>query len=133
MLADKVFLKAQLADGCHHSGFDGLVAHRQYPAAHTKRGCNLSGCVGERSGLSQQLRSAQMCSQIAVAELEPTRRSQHLYALKALKVVAFQAPAAFRAQHARERVSDGIQIRRDVQSPPDEVVTSVHDQCELVG
>src|ERR1019366_5256020 len=47
------------------------------------------------------------------------------------KSVALHAPPALRAQFAGQQVSDGIEIGRNVQSPPHQVVAGIYDDRQF--
>src|SRR4029077_16273712 len=68
-----------------------------------------------------------------VASVEPDRFSQLSHGLQAEKGVSLHAPAAFFAEHAREYVGNRIQIGRNVQSPPLEIVPGINDDGEFLG
>ena len=74
-----------------------------------------------------------MDGKITITDVEPDRLSQLAHGLQAVEGVALHAPAALFAEQAGKDVSDRIQVRRDVQSPPLEIVPGIHDDCDVFG
>ena len=74
-----------------------------------------------------------MDGEITVADMEPDGLSQLAHGLQTVKGVALDAPAALFAEQAGKDVGDGIQVGRDIQSPPFEIVPGIHDECEFFG
>ena len=74
-----------------------------------------------------------MNGEIAVAHMKPDRLGQLSHGLQAKKCVTLYAPAAFLAEQSGHRVGDRIQVGRDVQSPPFQIVSRVHDEGEFVA
>src|SRR6202035_415679 len=72
-----------------------------------------------------------MHGEVAVSSVEPRRLAELPHGLQAEKSIAFHAPAAFAAERAGEHVGDGIDIRRNVESPPEQVVPGVDDQSDF--
>ena len=72
-----------------------------------------------------------MHREVAVACVEPRGLAKLPHSLQAEKSIALHAPAAFAAQQVRENISDGINVRRDVKSPPQEVVAGVDDEGDF--
>ena len=83
---------------------------------------------GKCFAFGQQARTQQVDSKIAVAGLEPGGLAEFLHGLQAKKCVAFDAPTALAAEQAGENVSDGVDIGRNVKTPPEQVVAGVDDQ-----
>ena len=69
-----------------------------------------------------------MCGQITVTDLEPRWLAEPPHSLKTLESVTFNSPAAVFTEQVRQNVSDGIHIGRDVQAPPQEVVSSIDNK-----
>src|SRR5581483_4572477 len=72
-----------------------------------------------------------MHRQIAVARVEPRGLAELSHGLQAEKCVALHSPAALAAQHAREHVGDGVNVGRDVESPPQKIVAGVDDKGDF--
>ena len=72
-----------------------------------------------------------MCGQIAVANAEPRWTSHSPHYGETFKRLALDSPTPIRAQQSRQRISNGIHIGRNVESPPFEIVPRVHDNCQL--
>src|SRR5207245_7005038 len=69
--------------------------------------------------------------QVTVAGMEPDRLSQLSHCLQALEGITLNAPTAFLAQQTGQRVSDGVQVGRNIQAPPEQVISGVHDDAQL--
>src|SRR5581483_188908 len=65
--------------------------------------------------------------------MEPDRFAQLSHRLEAEKRVALDAPTALFAEQAREDVGDGVDIGRDIEAPPFQVVAGIHDDGEFFG
>src|SRR6266851_1094461 len=66
-----------------------------------------------------------MHGEIAITRVEPCGFAELPHRLQAEKSIALDAPATFAAEQAGENVGDGIDIRGDVKSPPQQVVTGI--------
>ena len=87
----------------------------------------------QRLALLEQFRAQQVDREIAVAGVKPDGLSQVAHGLQTKKCVALDAPAAFLAQQPGQYISDGIEVRRNVQSPPFQIVSGIHDDGEIFG
>src|SRR5271165_5452850 len=65
--------------------------------------------------------------------MEPGRLAELSHGLQAEKRIALYAPSALAAEHAGEYVSNGIDIRRNVESPPEQIVARVNDDRDFFG
>src|SRR5207237_10396058 len=74
-----------------------------------------------------------MDREITVAHLKPDGLSQMSHCLQAKECIALHAPASLFAKKSSEYVGDGIEVGRDVQSPPEQVVTGIDDQWQFFG
>ena len=74
-----------------------------------------------------------MHCQIAVAGVEPCGFAELPHGLQAKKSIAFHSPSAFAAEQPGENVGDGINVGRNVESPPQQVIAGVHDQSDFFG
>src|ERR1039458_650450 len=72
-----------------------------------------------------------MYRQIAIAGVKPRRLAKLPHGLQAEKSIAFDAPAALAAEQAGKNVSDGVDVRGHVESPPQQVVASVDDESDF--
>src|ERR1700756_735599 len=63
--------------------------------------------------------------------MEPCGLAQLPHGLQAEEGVALHAPSALAAQHAGEDVGNRIDIGRDVESPPEQIVTGVDHQRDF--
>src|ERR1022692_3328168 len=72
-----------------------------------------------------------MHRQIAVAGVKPRRLAKLPHGLQAKKSIALHAPAALAAEQAGKNVSDGVDVRGHVESPPQQVVASVDDESDF--
>src|SRR2546430_6656418 len=61
-----------------------------------------------------------MDREITVAHLKPDGLSQMSHCLQAKECIALHAPASLFAKKSSEYVGDGIEVGRDVQSPPEQ-------------
>src|SRR5258707_5395344 len=66
-----------------------------------------------------------MNREIAIPGVEPCRLAKLTHGLQAEKRIAFDAPATLAAEQTGENVGDGIDIRGDVKSPPQQIVTGI--------
>src|ERR1700733_4293579 len=73
-----------------------------------------------------------MNREIAVAGVEPGGFAELSHGLQAKKSIALHPPAALPAQQAGEHISNGINIGRNVQSPPEQVVAGVDDHGDFL-
>src|SRR5579872_6676236 len=73
-----------------------------------------------------------MDREVAVAHIEPDRLGEFAHGLEAKECVTLYAPSALLAEQASHGVGDRIQVRRNVQTPPLQVVSGIHDECELL-
>src|ERR1035437_2984023 len=73
-----------------------------------------------------------MCRQIKIAETEPRRLPELLHTLQAAKAVVVHAPTAVLAEQVRQSVEHGIDVWRNMQSPPLEVVAGIDDDREVI-
>src|SRR5207302_9393068 len=74
-----------------------------------------------------------MDREITVAHLKPDGLSQMSHCLQAKECIALHAPASLFAKKSSEYVGDGIEVGRDVQSPLEQAVTGIDNQCQLFG
>ncbi len=72
-----------------------------------------------------------MGGKIKIAEAEPCRLPQTRHALHAAETVALDAPSAVDAELASESVEDGVDVGRNVQPPPVNVVAGVDDDGQI--
>src|SRR4029077_20636712 len=129
----KIFLETELANGRTDSGFYSRIAHGKDASLDTEFGCNLDRGFGQSFSLREQFRTKQVDGEITITHVKPDGLSQLAHGLQAVKGVALHAPATFFAEQAAENVGDGIQVGRDVQSPPLEIVAGIHDECDVLG
>ena len=98
----------------------------------TPRLAAISDCgLAERLATGQQLGAENVSSQIAITGVKPGRLPQLTHGLQTKKRIALHAPAALLAQFAGQHVGDGIDIGRNIQAPPQHVVTRIHDDREF--
>src|SRR5215475_11615082 len=74
-----------------------------------------------------------MNGQVTIAGVEPDGLPQLSHVLQAEEGVALDAPSALTAQHAGESIGNRVEVGRNVESPPEQVITGVDDDCELFG
>src|SRR5215831_6308547 len=74
-----------------------------------------------------------MHREVAIACVEPCRFAELPHCLQAKEGVAFDAPSALAAQHAGEDVGNRVNIWRDVETPPHQIVACVHHESDLFG
>src|SRR5216684_84232 len=74
-----------------------------------------------------------MDCEIAVAGVKPDRLSQLAHGLQAKESITLHSPTALFAQQSGQDVSDGVEVRRNVKSPPLQIVSSIDDDGEVVG
>src|ERR1035438_4896557 len=74
-----------------------------------------------------------MSGEIEIAETEPVRLTQMRHAVEAPEAVALDAPSALDAELSGKRVEDGVDVGRNVQSPPLDVVGGIHDDGQVIG
>ncbi len=74
-----------------------------------------------------------MGGEIEITEAEPRRLTESRHALETAKTVALHAPAALDAELASQSVEDGIDVGRNVQPPPLDVVAGVDDDRQIFG
>src|SRR5262252_1404643 len=74
-----------------------------------------------------------MDRKVAVPGVKPGGLSQLPHGLQAKKSVSLNSPATFPAQPAGENVGDRVDVGRDVQPPPQQVVASIDHDCDFVG
>src|ERR1051325_5718639 len=65
--------------------------------------------------------------------MEPRGLTELAHGLQEKKRVALHAPSPLAAQHPREHVGDRVNIRRNVQAPPQQVVAGIDPQRTLFG
>src|ERR1017187_10837825 len=73
-----------------------------------------------------------MGCEIKIAETKPRRLPKLLHALQAAEAVAVHAPAALLAEQVRQSVEHRIDVGRDVQPPPLDVVAGIDDDREVL-
>ena len=112
---------------------DAGIAHGQDRGLNAKLGGDFEGCFGESLSLTEQFGAEQMDGEVAVADVKPDGLRQFFHGLQAEKRVAFYSPAAFFAQQTGQNVGDGIEIGRNVEAPPLEIVAGVHDDGQFFG
>src|SRR4051812_30088744 len=66
-----------------------------------------------------------------VADVKPVRLSQLSHGLETIESIALHTPATLLAEHPGHHVSDGIDVRRNIKTPPFEVVAGIHNDSEL--
>ncbi len=81
----------------------------------------------------EQFRAQQVDGEIAVAGVKPDGLAQFAHGLQAKESVALHAPAAFLAEQSGQHVGDGIEVGRNVESPPLQIVSGVDDDGEIFG
>ena len=72
-----------------------------------------------------------MHGKVAVAGVKPRGLAELPHGLQAEKSIALHTPAALPAEQARESIGDGINVRGDVESPPEQVVASIDHQGDF--
>ena len=132
-LANKIFLKVQGAVRRVHHGCDAVVRHRKDAGTNLHATGQVGGDVAERQTFAQQIGASQVSGQVKVAQAEPRGLAEARHALKAAKAIVFNAPAALDAQRIGQRIKNGIDVGRDMQSPPLDVVASIDDDSEVLG
>jgi len=126
--------RARSASGTKAPEASASIASPRTPAA--KRALVLCTLFGGNDGLNtvipyESSAYRQLRGQIAIPGLKPRRLSQLPHRIETIKSVALHAPAALLAQFAGQHVGDGIEIGRNVQSPPQHVVAGIHDEGQL--
>src|SRR4029077_6380078 len=74
-----------------------------------------------------------MYCQIAITGVKPDRLAQLPHMLHAEESIALDAPAALLTQHARQNICDRVDVRRNVQPPPQKIIASIDDQRQVFG
>ena len=82
---------------------------------------------------AQQIGAGEVSCQIEIAEAEPLGLAQMRYAFEAAETVALDAPSALHAELAGQRVEDGVDVGRNVQPPPLNVVGGIDDDSQVLG
>jgi hypothetical protein len=49
------------------------------------------------------------------------------------KVSPFHAPSTLATEHAGEHIGDGVDVGRNVETPPEQVIAGVDDQRDVFG
>src|SRR5437870_2329127 len=65
--------------------------------------------------------------------MKPCGLAELSHGLQAEESVSLDSPAALATQHAGKNVSDGVDIRRNVEAPPKQVVAGIDDDRNLFG
>src|SRR5690349_15201605 len=63
--------------------------------------------------------------------MEPCRLAELPHGLQAKEGVALYSPSSLAAQHAGEHVGDRIDVGRDVESPPHQIVAGIHHERDV--
>src|ERR1035437_5478874 len=74
-----------------------------------------------------------MSRKIEIAKAEPAGLPQMRHAFEAAEAVAFDAPSAIDTKLTGQRVEDGVDVGRNVQSPPLNVVAGVDNDGQVLG
>src|SRR5256885_7254381 len=74
-----------------------------------------------------------MSREITVAYAEPRLFAQFFHRVQAMKSIAAHSPTAFAAQQVRQHINNRIDVRRNINTPPNVVVTGIHDDGEFFG
>jgi len=72
-------------------------------------------------------------SEIAISGVEPDGLAELTHVLQAEKSIPLHAPAALATQHAGENVRDGVDVGRNVESPPEQIVSRIDNEREFFG
>src|SRR3954465_9154674 len=72
-----------------------------------------------------------MSRQITVAYAEPRLFAKPFHRLQTMKGIATHSPTALAAQQVRQYIHDGIDVGGNIKTPPNVVVTRVHDDREF--
>ena len=129
----EIFLEAQLADGRVDPGFHAGIAHGENARLHAHPGGDVGGHFGQSFALPKQFCAQQVDGEVAVAGVKPDGLAQFAHGLQAKESVALHAPAALLAEQSGQHVGDGIEIGRNVKSPPLQIVSGVDDDGEILG
>src|ERR1700687_5928679 len=125
---DEVFLERNRRPAAQlHEGPHPLVAHRNDSRLDRKCARDLRSDLTERRALMHPLGAIQMGREIAIAETEPRLAVKARECAEHVERFAFEAPSLRAIHYAGERVSDGIDIRRDVEPVKGFVVAGVND------
>ena len=124
----EIFFETQLAGRRIHASLDARIAHGQNARLHAELIADRRRGFGKRLAFRQQARAQQVHGQVAVAGVEPGGLAELSHGLQAKKSIALHAPAALAAEQAGENVGDRIDVRGNVESPPQQVVAGVDDQ-----
>src|SRR6202035_364966 len=74
-----------------------------------------------------------MHCEIAIAGVKPGGFAELPHGLQAEKRIALDAPSALAAEQAREDVGDRINIWGNVESPPKQIIASIHHHGDVFG
>ena len=129
----KIFFEAQLARGSVDAGFHARVAHGQDAGFDAESFADSGGRLGESFAFGQQTRTKKMCGEIAVSGVEPDGFAELSHRLQAVEGVALHAPSTLVAQEIGEDVSDGIDVGRNIEAPPEKVVAGVDYESDFFG
>src|ERR1700722_18892228 len=130
---DEIFFETEVTDGSEHSSFDARVAHGQDSRFDSELAGDFCSGVAQGFAIGQQFGAKNMGGEVAIAGVKPGRLSELTHGVEAKESVAFHAPAALLAEFTGQHVDDGIEIRRNVESPPEQIVTGVDDDGQLIG
>src|SRR3954469_12887376 len=72
-----------------------------------------------------------MGRQITVPYAEPRLLTQLFHRVQAMKGIAAHSPTALAAQQVRQHIYNRIDVRRNIETPPNVVVAGVHDDGEF--
>src|SRR5271170_2054571 len=122
----EIFLEAEIADRRVHPGLDARVTHRQDPRLYGELVADRRSGFGQRLSLRQEFGSQQVDGEVTVADVEPNGLGKLTHGLQAKECVTLYSPAALLAEQAGHRVGDRVQVGRDIQSPPFQIVSGVH-------
>src|ERR1019366_5036382 len=74
-----------------------------------------------------------MSGKIEIAKAEPGGLSQMRHALEAAETVALDAPSALDAELSGQSIQNGIDVGRNMQSPPLDIVGCIDDDGQIFG
>src|SRR3954452_13339237 len=73
-----------------------------------------------------------MGRQVAVTHAEPRFFAQLFHCLQAVESITAHSPATLATQQVSKYVHDRIDVRRNIKTPPNMVVASIHDEGDLL-
>src|ERR1700735_1072215 len=74
-----------------------------------------------------------MHRKVTIAGMEPRGLTQLPHSLQAEKSISLHAPATLTAEQAAKNICNGVNVRGDIQSPPQQVVASIDHQSDFFG